>query len=100
MKVKNRKFLSVAAVALLSVGMLSISGPASATTEYVGGGEWRYGHSGSITYSHYYHPTKLHRSTSCTPSGCTRSPDRSGGLWAYAYRGKAVIGNDAYWYVY
>lgn len=97
MKLKNRVLAGLIAAAALGVGLSTAAvAPANATTAYPEGGTWQYGHS----FSNYHHPSKLHRSTTCTSTGCTRSADARGGSWSYSSRQVTLYGNQAYYYVY
>lgn len=104
-----KKRLSKAAIAV-SLGAALVFGgatAANATTEYVGGGTWKYGvekvgGTNWMSYSNFYHGSQKHRSTACVNyTDCTRSADRYGGVWAKAsafFNGGP--GARAYWYVY
>jgi len=92
---------------ILALGLLTTIGAAgaSATTAYPDGGTWHYGvreggvyGSGGQVYSEYKHPTKTHKASACTPSGCAKSGWKAKGTWANAYRSPAAFsGNKAYY---
>ena len=102
-----KKFWMGVAGFLASAALVfGVAGSASATTEYPPeGGTWEYGviepASTVFVYSHYYHPTTLHRSSVRTTSGTLyRSPDKAGGQWANVDKETGYYNNKAYYYRY
>ncbi len=90
------KVLATAATtaALLTVGVTAAQ--AGTTTAYPEGGTWKYGVTGSYTFSEYLHNTRSHKSTAIGTNTVT-TPWTSPGFWAKAQAINALGGNKAYY---
>jgi lactococcin 972 family bacteriocin len=94
---KRGKRRLLAAVIAGAAATVAVAGPALATTEYVGGGTWKYGVY-SLNWSDYHHPSKRHRSSvSSQMYGLVRSACENPGIWSHAVEPAAATGNKAYW---
>ena len=90
------KVLATAATtaALLTVGVTAAQ--AGTTTAYPEGGTWKYGVTGSYTFSNYLHKTRTHKSTA-VGANTKISPWTSPGVWSNAQAISALGGNKAYY---
>lgn len=98
-----KKTLMKAITAVILVGgSLTITTPAHATRVSADGGTWDYGVAGypGTTWSYYYHASKVHRSTACNTSWCSRSADAGRGSWSRVAVQASLNNNRAYYYNY
>ncbi|WP_226654597.1 lactococcin 972 family bacteriocin [Leifsonia sp. LS1] len=96
MRLKKSLIATALAAGVLTGGTLLSAAPANAYVSYPEGGTWDYGNSGS-TWSHYHHPSKVHRSTACNSYTCLRSADAGRGSWSRATVAWTVTGNTWYY---
>src|SRR5690349_19725923 len=73
--------------------------PASATVAGVSGGLWGYG-TALNTWSNFYHPSALHRSSVKVCGIIYRSLDQPGNAWSTVSVAACLSGNEAFYNVY
>lgn len=101
----RKLFATVAVSAALLIGGFVAAAPASATTEYPGGGIWNYGCTNSCAagYSDYYWAADWHGSSTCTylTTGqiCNRSANTAPSQWSRSSQSSSGgPGNLQYYY--
>ncbi|MCO7274813.1 MULTISPECIES: lactococcin 972 family bacteriocin [Cellulosimicrobium] len=94
-----RKVMTAVITATLAAGVaLGAAGPASATISYPSvGGTWDHGADAKDVWSHYYHGSRVHKSSTYGENGLRSSGWVSAGKWSYQWDEVRWFGNKAYY---
>ncbi|MFF7247693.1 lactococcin 972 family bacteriocin [Embleya sp. NPDC008237] len=91
MKLKRAAKLMAVSGALV----VAVATPAIATIDYPSGGTWDHGAGTATVWSHYYHPSVCHGSTSV--GTYTERASAAAGSWSYTSATAKLSGNESYY---